>query len=329
MGGGEKVLILLPVTEAHRQRLEAAAPGADFVYCLPEALTREAVEEAHVVIGNLPVERVGDCKHLKWLHLNFTGVGIYGEPGFLPEGVLLTNSTGAYGEAIGEYLVALLLSMMKKLSLYRDQQKLGLWRDLGPVRSIMGSQVLVAGLGDIGRAFSRRITALGGHVVGLRRHLGDEPDYVEKVYTLDQLDLLLPEADVVAMCLPDTALTRGLIDRKRLLSMKKDAFFLNIGRGNVVDNIALADVLASGHLAGAAMDVTEPEPLPEGHPLWAVPNMVITPHVAGQFHLDDILEKVVQVSCANLRRFVAGETLYNLVDKAAGYRSEADRWKAE
>ncbi|MDR0468874.1 MAG: D-2-hydroxyacid dehydrogenase [Peptococcaceae bacterium] len=326
MSGNEKILVLLPVTEAHKKQMEAAAPEADFIYRLPEALTREAVEEAHAVIGNIPAEWIGDCKNMKWLHLNFTGVGAYGEPGFLPEGVLLTNSTGAYGEAIGEYLVALLLSMMKKLSLYRDQQKLGVWQDLGPVRSIMGSRVLVAGLGDIGRAFARRISALGGHVIGLRRHPGDEPEYVEKVYALDQLDRLLPEADVIAMCLPDTPLTQGLITRERLLSMKKDAFFLNVGRGNVVDNLALAEILTSGHLAGAAMDVTEPEPLPEGHPLWTAPNMLITPHVAGQFHLDDILEKVVQVSCANLRRYIAGEALYNQVDKEAGYRREAGRW---
>jgi phosphoglycerate dehydrogenase-like enzyme len=326
VGRSVKVLVLLPVTQAHKARLEAAAPGAEFIYCLPEALTREAAEGAHVVIGNVPMELVGDCKNMKWLHLNFTGVGAYGEPGFLPDGVLLTNSTGAYGEAIGEYLLALLLSMMKKLSLYRDQQKLGLWRDLGPVRSVMGSRVLVVGLGDIGRAFARRVSALGGRVTGLRRSAGDEPEYVEHVYTLDRLDQLLPEADVVAMCLPDTALTRGLISRERLASMKKDAFFLNIGRGNVVDNVALAELLAAGHLAGAAMDVTEPEPLPEGHPLWAAPNMVLTPHVAGQFHLEDILEKVVSISCANLSRFVAGEPLYNLVDKEAGYRSAAGQW---
>jgi len=99
-----------------------------------------------------------------------------------------------------------------------------------------------------------------------------------------------------------------------------------VGRGNVVDNAVLAEVLSSGHLAAAAMDVTDPEPLPGDHPLWGIPNMMLTPHVAGQFHLEDILENVVEISCANLMRYVAGQSLFNLVDKREGYRHKEGRW---
>ena len=323
----KQILVLLPVEAAHRKQLEAAAPSAAFLYRAPEALAREDVADSHAIIGNLPTAWIGDCHNLEWLHLNFTGVGVYGEPGVLPDRVLLTNCTGAYGEAIGEYLVALLLSLMKKLSLYRDRQNRSQWEDLGPVRSIMGSRVLVVGLGDIGCAFSRRVHALGGTVTAIRRHPEDKPDYVEHIYTMDSLDNLLPDADAVVMCLPDTPLTRDLISRERLLAMKKDAFFMNIGRGNVVDNIALAEILNGGHLAGAAMDVTEPEPLPVGHPLWTARNMILTPHVAGQFHLDDILEKVVAISAANLRRYMDGHPLLNRVDKNEGYRSHDGQWQ--
>jgi len=327
----KKVLVLLPVTEAQKHKLEAAAPEALFHYVPPEAITREIAKEAQIIIGNLPVSWVGECAKLEWIQSNFAGVGKLGEPGFLPEHILLTNGSGAYGEAIGEYLLTMLLSMMKKFNLYRDMQRLKLWTDLGPVRTIMGSSVLVVGLGDIGRAFARRVHAMGGYVTGIRRQPGAldaRPDYVQQIRGLEWLDTLLPEADAVALCLPDTLSTRGLMTRERLLGMKKDAFFLNVGRGNVVDNAILAEVLASGHLAGAAMDVTEPEPLPEDHPLWTIPNMLLTPHVAGQFHLDDILEKVVEISCANLARFLSGQPLLNLVDKDEGYRRSDGQWKS-
>ena len=322
----KKVLVLLPVTDVHKEKLESAAGGTVFTYCQPEQLTSDIVEAAQVIIGNLPVDFVGACTRLEWMQSNFAGLGKWSDPGFLPDRVLLTNGSGAYGEAIGEYLTALLLSLMKKFPLYRDQQREKRWADLGPVSTIMGSHVLVVGLGDIGCAFARRIDALGGRVTGIRRSPGAPPQGVSEVYAMERLDALLPQADVVALCLPDTPLTRGLMTGERLRRMKKGAFFLNVGRGNVVDHVALAEALTSGHLAAAAMDVFDPEPLPAESPLWPIPTMMITPHVAGQFHLGDILEKVVAISCENLRRFMAGQTLLNLVDKEAGYRRKEDHW---
>ncbi len=321
------ILVVLPVTEEHKAKLEAAAPAAVFSYLKPAAVTPEAAKAAHIIIGNLPPEHLADSENLQWLQLNYAGIGKFANPGVLPPRTLLTNSSGAYGEAIGEYLVAMLLYLMKKLYLYRDNQQNKIWKDMGRVRTIMGSRVLVVGLGDIGLSFARRIKAMGGQVSGIRRHTGDQPDYVDQIYTLDQLDELLPQADVVAMCLPDTPLTKGLLDRQRLLAMKQGAYFLNVGRGNAVDNVALAEVLASGHLGGAAVDVIEPEPLPQDHPLWTAPNSLLTPHVAGGFHAGDILEKVVAISCDNLKRYFAGEPLLNLVDSKTGYRQKEGHWR--
>ncbi len=323
------ILVVLPVTDVHKKQLEAAAPAAEFSYMAPAAVTREAAAAAHIIIGNMPPEHLSGSENLKWLQLNYAGVGKFADPGVLPTGTLLTNSSGAYGEAIGEYLVAMLLYLMKKFYLYRDNQKNKIWKDMGRVKTIIGSRVLVVGLGDIGLSFARRIKAMGGQVTGIRRHAGDRPDGVDQVYSLEQLDELLPQADVVAMCLPDTPLTRGLMDRQRLLAMKQGAYFLNVGRGNAVDNVALAEVLAAGHLGGAAVDVIEPEPLPQDHPLWDAPNSLLTPHVAGGFHAGDILEKVVAISCDNLRRYFAGEPLLNLVDREAGYRQRQGQWRQE
>ena len=322
----KKVLVLLPATDKHKEKLESAAGGLMITYCLPEQVTRDMVEAAQVIIGNLPVDFVGACANLEWMQSNFAGLGKWSEPGFLPDRVLLTNGSGAYGEAIGEYLTTMLLSLLKKFPLYRDQQRDKLWADLGPVGTIMGSHILIVGLGDIGCAFARRIHALGGRVTGIRRNPGALPEGVDEVCAMDRLDDLLPLADVVATCLPDTPLTRGLMTGERLGRMKKGAFYLNVGRGNVVDHVALAGALTAGQLAGAAMDVFEPEPLPADSLLWPIPTMMITPHVAGQFHLGDILEKVVAISCENLRRFMAGQTLLNLVDKEAGYRRKEDHW---
>lgn len=323
------ILVVLPVSAAHKEKLEAAAPAAEFSYMTPAEVTPEIASAAHIVIGNMPPEHLSGSENLKWIQLNYAGIGKFADPGVLPAGTLLTNGSGAYGEAIGEYLAAMLLYLMKKFYLYRDNQKNKIWKDMGRVRTIMGSRVLVVGLGDIGLSFARRIKAMGGLVAGIRRHVGEPLADVQEIYTLEQLDALLPLADVVALCLPDTPLTRGLMDRQRLLAMKKGAYFLNVGRGNAVDNVALAEVLTSGHLGGAAVDVIEPEPLPLDHPLWTAPNSLLTPHVAGGFHVEDILEKVVAISCDNLKRYFAGEPLLNLVDRQAGYRQRQGQWQGK
>jgi len=145
------------------------------------------------------------------------------------------------------------------------------------------------------------------------------PDYVTNLYTMEKLDECLAWADIVYLSLPDTPETAGLFDRQRLLKMKPGSFLLNVGRGNVVDLDALCDCLESGHLAGAGVDVTDPEPLPAQHRAWDVENLIITPHVSGGFHLDYTHDRIVEICAGNLGRFVRGEPLYNLVDRETGY----------
>lgn len=215
-------------------------------------------------------------------------------------------------------MLAVTLSLLKKLPLYRDNQSRRLWRDEGPVKGIAGSLFLIVGFGDIGRTYGRMVHALGGRVIGVRRRTGKKPAFAERIIPLDELDIWLPQADVTALFLPGGAQTAGLFSADRLARMKRGSLLLNGGRGSAVDTLALAAALESGRLGGAGVDVTEPEPFPPDHPLWGQEKAVITPHVAGWYHMEETVRRLVAICRANLRRYGAGEPLGNIVDFATG-----------
>lgn len=329
----KRALVTIPTGERHRNLLQQAAPGWEFRFrgtdtlvCAPqEALpgqpvTQEDVDWAQVILGNVPAAMLHGSPALEWLQTNSAGVEPYIQPGVLAGDTLLTNATGAYGLAIAEHMLGMLLELFKKLELYRDAQKSGAWQSQGAVKAVYGSTVLVLGMGDIGGEFAARCKALGAKVIGVRRSPRPCPEYADEVHLLEDLDSLLPQADVVAVTLPGTDATRGLMSRERLAKMKEGAVLLNVGRGFIVDTEALCDALERGHLSGAGVDVTDPEPLPPTHRLWNIPTAVVTPHISGFYHLRETHERIVGIFLENLRRFQAGEPLRNLVDFATGYR---------
>lgn len=329
----KRALVTIPTGERHRNLLQQAAPGWEFRFrgtdtlvCAPqEALpgqpvTQEDVDWAQVILGNVPATMLHGSPALEWLQTNSAGVEAYIRPGVLAGDTLLTNATGAYGLAIAEHMLGMLLELFKKLELYRDAQKSGAWQSQGAVKAVYGSTVLVLGMGDIGGEFAARCKALGAKVIGVRRSPRPCPEYADEVHLLEDLDSLLPQADVVAITLPGTDATRGLMSRERLAKMKEGAVLLNVGRGFIVDTEALCDALERGHLSGAGVDVTDPEPLPPTHRLWNIPTAVVTPHISGFYHLRETHERIVGIFLENLRRFQAGEPLRNLVDFATGYR---------
>lgn len=326
-------LVTIPTGERHRNLLQQAAPGWEFRFrgtdtlvCAPqEALpgqpvTQEDVDWAQVILGNVPAAMLHGSPALEWLQTNSAGVEAYIQPGVLAGDTLLTNATGAYGLAIAEHMLGMLLELFKKLELYRDAQKSGAWQSQGAVKAVYGSTVLVLGMGDIGGEFAARCKALGAKVIGVRRSPRPCPEYADEVHLLEDLDSLLPQADVVAVTLPGTDATRGLMSRERLAKMKEGAVLLNVGRGFIVDTEALCDALERGHLSGAGVDVTDPEPLPPTHRLWNIPTAVVTPHISGFYHLRETHERIVGIFLENLRHFQAGEPLRNLVDFTTGYR---------
>ena len=310
------VLVQLPLSEEQRERLEAAAPGARFEYVKPRTVTREqVVEAADAIVGNMPTEMLAGASGLRRLQLNSAGYEQYAAPGVLPDGCALCCATGAYGQAVSEHLFASVLAVQKKIELYRDDQRAHVWGDEGAVTSLRGATVLVLGAGDIGSAFARLCQAFGARVVGVRRHPLQPGEPFDRIAALDQVREVLPQADVVVSFLPSTPQTCNLADADFFAAMKPGAIFANGGRGDLVDEEALVAALKSGHLTGAALDVTRTEPLPADSPLWDVPNLLVTPHVAGFYHLQATLDNVVALAQANLRRYAAGEPLFNIVTR--------------
>ncbi|MDD5937744.1 MAG: D-2-hydroxyacid dehydrogenase [Clostridiales bacterium] len=316
----EIILNLLPLTDSERAAFLAAAPNEDHIFCPTDHLTWSAcsasldkLARATVILGCVPPHMLVRNTSLKWLQAWFAGVDPYLAPGIFPQRAMLTSAVGAYGQAVSEHMFASLMAVLKRLPQYRDNQRAHLWRDEGKVRTLAGATVLLLGTGDLGCHFAGLVKAMGARTVGFNRHPEHPADHVDELHPISELDQWLPLADVVAMTLPAAPETNHIIDARRLALLKKDAVLLNAGRGNAVDGYALAEALRSGALWGAALDVTEPEPLPAGHPLWDCPNLILTPHVAGSEHLDQTLRNIAALSLDNLKRYLAGEPLKNRV----------------
>ena len=312
-----KITVTLNYETEHREKLEKIAAGHDVIY--EQKPSSELIGSSDIILGNVAPPLINGAEMLKWIHLNSAGVDAYLKDGVLSENTILTNANGAYGLAISEYMMAVMLSSVKKLPDYMRQQDKQIWNSLGEVKSVYNSTIVVIGLGDIGGEFAKRAKAFGAHLIGIKRTVGEKPEYVDELYSTDKLDEVLPKADVVALCLPNTPDTVNILDRNRLFSMKKGSLLINIGRGTAIDHTALGDALNSEHLSGACLDVTNPEPLPAEHPLWHAKNLILTPHVSGGWHLHATYEKAAEIGLHNLDAFLSGKPMKNVIDKKIGY----------
>ena len=317
-----RILVVIPLNEEEKEKLQSKMPEAEYIFIFTEEITDELVKGADIIIGNVPPQYIKGSKKLKWLQLNSAGTDGYCEAGVIPEGAYLTNATGAYGLAISEHMLGLVLEIKKKLNLYYRNQMEHIWKDEGNVTSIEGSTTLVVGLGDIGGDFARKMKALGSYTIGIKRTKGEKPEYIDELYTMEDLDALLPKADIVALSLPGTKDTYHLFNKDKFNLMKKDAIIINVGRGNCICIEDLCDALEKRIISGAGLDVTEPEPLPAEHRLWDAPGVVITPHISGFFHLPETLRRIVNISIENLEHFKKQEPLKNIVNFETGYRAQ-------
>ena len=310
---GGCVLVTLPLTEEQKRDFGALVETANGTCAFVPAneVTAQDVHDAAVILGNVPADMLREAQQLQWLQTSSAGYDHY--LAVLPEGALLTCASGAYGQAVSEHMLAQLLCLMKKLHLYRDNQHAGAWTDEGPVTTLVGAKVLVLGTGDLGSSFARLVCALGAEAWGVRRKVSEPVEPFTQMYSLDQLTEVLPQADIIASVLPSTPQTKGLANADFFSAMKQGAFFVNAGRGDLVVSEDLCAALASGHLAGAALDVTNPEPLPADHPLWQQPNAFITPHISGWWHLQATVDNVVGICRSNLEAYLSGKPLRNVV----------------
>jgi phosphoglycerate dehydrogenase-like enzyme len=288
-------------------------PGARFIVT--------GAEDANVIIGSCPADQIRAARNLVWVQIFSAGAeGCLAVDELATGKVLLTNGQKMSSPAIGEHAVAMALSLARGLVKYSKIMRDGQWRrDMAEepgMYSVSGKTMLVVGLGGIGTAAAKRASALGMRVIAIRNSSREGPPYVDYVGLPEELPKLAAEADIIINALPLTSSTRGLFDKALLDEVKPGAYFINVGRGGTVVTADLIAALESGQLAGAGLDVTDPEPLPADHPLWQIPNVIITPHVswAGserRYHNMLLRE--------NIRRYLAGEALLNVVEPERGY----------
>jgi phosphoglycerate dehydrogenase-like enzyme len=289
-----------------------------------EVMSAIADAEAYYGFG-IPKILFAEAKRLRWVHSAAAGVGSAMYPEMVESDVLFTNSAGVHGVPIAEYIVAGVLHFLRGFDIAIDQQRRTEWNKTpfvrmdSVLREMDSVHALIIGVGGLGGGAGERLAALGAHVTGVRRRvdLGPPPGF-ERVISLDDLDAELPNHDVVVLAAPLTAQTNGVLTAERLDLLPRNSIVVNVARGAMLDQKALADRLIDGRIRGAVLDVFQEEPLPATSPLWGLRQVLLTPHVSpvspGRYwprQLDLFLD--------NWRRYLESEPLRNVVDKRAGY----------
>ena len=293
------------------------APGSRIVRPDDLAAHPELIEEIDIVYGNLKPEFFPRARRLQWLHTTAAGAGWTQRPEVLSHPAIITNSR-IHAVQITEHLFGMLLMLVRRLHTATLNQARHVWQppELEQLRSLPGRTLCILGVGVIGRRCAAVGRVLGMRVIGVRRR-AEPVEHVEAMYGLDRLADALAQADVVMSLLPGTRESAGLMGRAQFALMPRGSLFLNAGRGSTVDTAALIEALRSGQLGGAGLDVTDPEPLPADSPLWDMPDVIITPHYAG--NTADYFDQTDRIFLENLRRLIAHAPLDMVVDKHAGY----------
>jgi phosphoglycerate dehydrogenase-like enzyme/glyoxylase-like metal-dependent hydrolase (beta-lactamase superfamily II) len=303
--------------------LAQVAPGVEIVPFDDSSEALAAVADADAIIGTATRELLAAGEKLRWVQVGSAGVERYLVIPQLGSGeVVLTNGQRLASPEIGEHVMALARALARGLGYAVAAQADGEWirseiDSMAPLSRLRGKTMLVVGLGGIGTEVARLASAAGMRVIATRSSSRSGPSFVDRVGLSEDLLEFAAEADVVANCLPLTPETEDVFDAEVFAAMRPSAFFINVGRGGTVDTDALIAALENGQIAGAGLDVTDPEPLPADHPLWKVQGVIITPHYAAWSDIGR--ERRWLLFRENLRRFVAGERLLSVVDPARGY----------
>ncbi len=287
------------------EMFQEAGPKADaIVNCINPGLSLEQVFKL--------------APNVKWVHSMSAGIEGIMFPALIESPVPLTNGRGVFARSLGEFALASMLFFAKRMREMVDNQAAGKWVDL-TIEEIHGKTVGVVGYGELGRAGAVRAHALGANIFALRRRpeLNEGDPIVSKSFSMDERLEMLAECDFVLCAAPLTPQTRGLIGEAELKAMKKTAVIINIGRGPVIVESALIQALQQGWIRGAALDVFDVEPLPEGHPFYSLENVLLSPHCAD--HTPTWTEEAMEFFLENFERFRAGEPLLNITDKKNGY----------
>ncbi len=315
-----RIVLCYPVERHHIDQIAATVPEAEIVDAGQEHVAEELFE-ADIYCGHakVPVDWDGVIQkgRLQWIQSSAAGMDHCLVPSVIGSDIPVTSASGVLADQVAEHTLALLTGWHRSMPVfYRAQQKKEFIRR--PTGDLTGKTVGIVGLGGVGRRLAEVLAPFKVRVLATDMFPIDKPDTVEELWPADKLDDLLGMVDVAVLCLPLNGMTRGIIDRDRFSQMKDGALFANMARGMLVVGDDLVEALQSGKLAGAVVDVTDPEPLPVECPLWDMPNVIITPHVAGQCIRR--IDNMTRMFCENLRRRKAGEPLINyLSDKRLGF----------
>jgi phosphoglycerate dehydrogenase-like enzyme len=312
IGNGKEMHELLP-------QLQQAAPGARLVEI--SAATPRDIAEADAAIGVCSPEVLAKARHLQWIQWGAAGVErCVQQPLIRERRPLITNTQRTAAPSMAEHVLALMLALSRHLPLYLHEQQQRHWAGWDEVPAsadLEGHTLLVVGLGGIGTEVASRAHALGMRVVATRASGRTGPDYVSYVGLPDELLKLTRDADFVVNCAPLTPQTTAIFNQQFFATMKRSAYFINVGRGRSAVTADLVAALDSGRIAGAGLDVVDPEPLPADAPLWRAPNLIITPHISADTPAS--LANYSLLLRENLRRYVAGEPMLSVVDIERGY----------
>jgi len=318
--------VMLPpqndTTRAWAKRLAETVPEARVVVADDEATAAREIVDAEAAFGWLGKELLAKATKLRWLQAPQAAPAAgYYYPELVRHGVKVTNFREIYNDHIGAHILAFVLAFARGLHLYIPQQLRREWKksplEAGDVLHLPETTALVVGVGGIGGEAARLLAAFGVTVLGTDARRTLPVEGVAEMHKPEKLDELLPRADFVILTVPHTPATEGFFNRARFQRMKASAFFINIGRGMTTKLDDLVAALKAGEIAGAALDLYEQEPLPKEHPLWGLPNVLLTPHMAGHGpYLDDRRFEIIVDNC---RAFAAGNALRNQVDKATWF----------
>ncbi|HEY3215116.1 MAG TPA: D-2-hydroxyacid dehydrogenase [Candidatus Eisenbacteria bacterium] len=304
--------------------LRAGFPEVSFVSPADQDEADLRLPEADVVFGwAVKPENFARASKLRWIQVTAASVASLLFPELIESPVLVTNGRGLHAVSMAEHALGVLLGFARKLHLARDAQRgrrwaqERLWAEPPAFGQLAGTTLGLVGFGAVGRAIAARARPLGLEVIAVRRHPDPTPDPADAQWGVERLSELLVRSDWVVLAVPLTAETRGLIGAPELARMKPTAALVNLGRGALVDEVALVRALESGRIAGAALDVFDREPLPDASPLWSIPQVLLTPHVSGIG--PRLWERATDLFRRNLEAFLTGRPLENLVDKRAGY----------
>ena len=304
----KKVFVNVKFNDEQKRKLESISSNYHFVYD-----KNDGIYDSEIIVGNYPASDLKNFNNLELLLLTAVGYDAFIKKGILNDSTILCNAVDIHSREVAEHTVALILQLVKKLDIYKNNQTKRIWHDEGSVKSYKDLRVAIIGFGDIGNCLAKMLKGLGMYVIGVKQKMIEKPDYIDELHTNKDMNEVISNVDVVVTILPGIAENVHLFTMDTFKKMKPDTVLVNCGRGNLYDEDVLYEVLSKKIIRAAAADVFEVEPLPENSKLYDLDNFVVTPHIAGFFHLDSAKDDYLDLICDNLKRYEKGEELRYVV----------------